>query len=111
MTRENDDEVTSIKVERVEPPMKVTSVSIGVASKCPTCGELPTDFRPEFERRVAMRWIVPAKGEHLTGDGQGGFREYHPGPENVSPAGLYPAVIVPDYYRGKIIEIRGKGET
>jgi len=88
--------------------IKLESVTIGVGRPCPTCHELPTAFRPEFERRVENHWIVPAKSEHLSGDGKDGVVAYTPSKDAMSPPGLYTAVIVPMHYHGEMLEIRRK---
>jgi len=97
-------------MKRTEPAHdnSLQSVTIGIGRKCPTCDEFPTGFRPEFDRRVEKLWIVPAKSEHLSGDGKGGVVQYKPSKDAMSPPGLYTAVIVPEHYHGEILEIRRK---
>jgi hypothetical protein len=90
------------------PLVKITSMTIGIGRRCPTCGELPPDFRDSFTRRVEKLYIIPKKSQHLTG-GPGGEAVEYEVPDNcMSPEGLYTAVIVPEYLNGKVLEIREK---
>ncbi|MCK5605870.1 hypothetical protein KAR91_28495 [Candidatus Pacearchaeota archaeon] len=89
---------------------KITEITIGAVRKCPTCGELPSDFRPAFSRRVENLFIIPAKSEHYTADKDGNPHRYYPELDTVSPPGLYTSVIVPNYYLGQVLLIKPEEE-
>lgn len=91
-----------------EEEFKVTSITIGVAQRCPTCGELPPDFRDAFTRRVENNYIIPKRSVHYSADKDGVPFEYIP--SDPSPAGLYPSVVVPEQYLGKVVLIKLEGE-
>lgn len=93
-----------------EEDFKITSVTIGMASRCPTCGELPPDFRSGFSRRVENLFIIPEKSEHYTADKDGNPYRYYPDSDSVSPPGLYTAVIVPNYHIGQVLLIKPEEE-
>lgn len=90
------------------PDTKLTSVTIGIGRRCPHCGQLPEDFRDSFERRVQEEYILPERSKHLSAHTNGEVFEYVPDKYCVSPKGLYPAVIVPRWLIGKIVQIREK---
>lgn len=90
------------------PNSKITSVTIGIGRRCPHCGQLPEDFRDSFERRVQEEYILPERSKHLSGRSDGTVFEYVPTKDCLSPKGLYPAVIVPRWLIGKIVQIREK---
>lgn len=58
-------------VRNDEPPIKITSVTIGIPHRCPTCGFYPPDFYKllEFPRRVDELYIVPKKSRHYSARG------------------------------------------
>lgn len=89
--------------------LQVKSITIGVARRCPHCGELPEDFRTSFTRIVEETYIVPAKSQHLSLGPDGKAFEYTPDKDCMSPAGRYPAVIVPRHLLGKVIRIDVQG--
>lgn len=91
-------------------PMKIMSVTLGICKRCPTCGELPEDFRNSFERRVDELHIVPRKSKHYTVDGDGNSCVYEIPPDDQSDEGLYPAIIVPSHLVGKVVLIKEKEE-
>jgi len=63
-----------------------------------------------FERRVERLWIDPARSQHFTvRDGK--VVEYKPPPDCISPAGLYPAVIVPERLVGRVVQIKPEEES
>jgi hypothetical protein len=89
---------------------RITKVTLRVGHRCPTCGELPPDFRGSFDRRVEQQWIVPARSKHWEGPKPEGWAEaVEKFPQlrfrDESPEGLYPAVIVPMSLIGRIIRI------
>jgi len=88
----------------------ITKVTLAIGHRCPTCGELPPDFRGSFERRVEQNWLDPAQSKPYEGPKPEGWDEaVRKFPElqrrDESPAGLYPSVIVPMYLIGRVIRI------
>ena len=90
---------------------KITSVTVAVGHRCPTCGELPPDFRGSFDRRVEQHWIVPSKDKPYEGPKPEGWEdaaERFPElrrPPDESPEGLYSSIIIPMSYVGRIVRI------
>lgn len=98
-------------VRNDEPPIKITSVTIGIPHRCPTCGFYPPDFYKllEFPRRVDELYIVPKKSRHYSARADG--TPYVYGPSKHSPEGLYPAIVVPKTYVGKVLLLREQEDS
>lgn len=99
------------EIEMGVAALKLQSITIGIGHRCPTCKELPYEFRSAFPRRVGNLYIIPAKSQHYTSGKDGKPEEYIVPPDSQSAEGLYTAVIVPQYLLGKVLIIKEEDEN